>query len=198
MSTQYFFSISNDLRIPPIFFLSMSKTKISKLFPMKITNFSVVSYWKIKCWPRFIWLFDEVRTCRSYFDQSQSINGDFWRVKKRKVKLMSSFSRRRVKLKLPHSKKKVFSIPNHRLTESNQSLHFVLAQQAAKDTGYSLIVIAGVAVLGGLGYLILRELYSRETPNGIYKESSKFCLNNSEVSQIERWFNECFLCDFHR
>ena len=58
---------------------------------------------------------------------------------------------------------------------------FRLAQQAAKDTGYSLIVIAGVATLGGLCYLMLRELYSRETPNGIYKEASKMCLANSEV-----------------
>ena len=57
----------------------------------------------------------------------------------------------------------------------------ILAQQAAKDTGYSLIVIAGVAALGGLCYLMLRELYSRETPNGIYKEASKMCLANTEV-----------------
>ncbi|CAF0736898.1 unnamed protein product [Adineta ricciae] len=55
------------------------------------------------------------------------------------------------------------------------------AQQAAKDTGYSIIVIAGVAALGGLCYLMLRELYSRETPNGIYKEASKMCLANTEV-----------------
>ena len=57
-----------------------------------------------------------------------------------------------------------------------------IAQQAAKDTGYSIIVIAGVAALGGLCYLMLRELYSRETPNGIYKEASKMCLANTEVS----------------
>ncbi|CAF1328179.1 unnamed protein product [Rotaria sordida] len=55
------------------------------------------------------------------------------------------------------------------------------AQQAAKDTGYSLIVIAGIATLGGLCYLVLHELYSRETPNGIYKEASKMCLANTEV-----------------
>ncbi|CAF3005496.1 unnamed protein product [Rotaria sp. Silwood2] len=55
------------------------------------------------------------------------------------------------------------------------------AQQAAKDTGYSLIVIAGLATLGGLCYLVLHELYSRETPNGIYKEASKMCLANTEV-----------------
>ena len=72
-----------------------------------------------------------------------------------------------------------FSIPS-------SSRSFLLAQQAAKDTGYSLIVIAGVAALGGLCYLMLRELYSRETPNGIYKEASKMCLANSEVMSSER------------
>ncbi|CAF4373027.1 unnamed protein product [Rotaria socialis] len=55
------------------------------------------------------------------------------------------------------------------------------AQQAAKDTGYSLVVVAGVAALGGLCYLVLHELYSRETPNGIYKEASKMCLANTDV-----------------
>lgn len=61
----------------------------------------------------------------------------------------------------------------------------IIAQQAAKDTGYSLIIVAGVAALGGLCYLMLRELYSRETPNGIYKEASKMCLANTEVNYIE-------------
>jgi len=57
------------------------------------------------------------------------------------------------------------------------------AQQAAKDTGYSLVVVAGVAALGGLCYLMLHELYSRETPNGIYKEASKMCLANTDVQE---------------
>jgi uncharacterized membrane protein YebE (DUF533 family) len=61
---------------------------------------------------------------------------------------------------------------------------FFIAQQAAKDTGYSMIVIAGVAALGGLCYLMLRELYSRETPNGIYKEASKMCLANTDVNDL--------------
>jgi uncharacterized membrane protein YebE (DUF533 family) len=63
-------------------------------------------------------------------------------------------------------------------------LFFFIAQQAAKDTGYSMIVIAGVAALGGLCYLMLRELYSRETPNGIYKEASKMCLANTDVNDL--------------
>lgn len=60
------------------------------------------------------------------------------------------------------------------------------AQQAAKDTGYSLIVLAGFATLGGLGYLVFRELFSRETPNGIYREASRLCLANTEVNSIEK------------
>lgn len=56
-----------------------------------------------------------------------------------------------------------------------------LAQQAAKDTVYSLVAVAGVVALGGICYLILHELYSRETPNGIYKEASKMCLANTDV-----------------
>ncbi|CAF1176246.1 unnamed protein product [Adineta ricciae] len=55
------------------------------------------------------------------------------------------------------------------------------AQQAAKDSIYSLVIIAGVVTLSGLCYLILHELYSRETPNGIYKEVSRLCLANTDV-----------------
>jgi len=40
-----------------------------------------------------------------------------------------------------------------------------------------------VAALGGLCYLMFRELCSRETPNGIYKEASKMCLANTEVQE---------------
>jgi len=63
---------------------------------------------------------------------------------------------------------------------------FILAQQAAKDTGYSIVVIAGVTLLGGLCYLMLHELYSRETPNGIYKEASKMCLANTDVNYVTK------------
>jgi hypothetical protein len=55
-----------------------------------------------------------------------------------------------------------------------------------KETVYSLVVVAGVVALGGLCYLMLHELYSRETPNGIYKEASKMCLANIDVSRILR------------
>lgn len=54
-----------------------------------------------------------------------------------------------------------------------------------KETVYSLVVVAGVVALGGLCYLILHELYSRETPNGIYKEASQICLTNPDVSSID-------------
>ncbi|CAF3332228.1 unnamed protein product [Rotaria socialis] len=57
------------------------------------------------------------------------------------------------------------------------------AQQTAKDTVYSLVVVAGVAALSGLCYVIMHELYSRETPNGIYKEASRICLENSDVQE---------------
>jgi hypothetical protein len=63
---------------------------------------------------------------------------------------------------------------------------FFIAQQAVKETVYSLVVVAGVVALGGLCYLILHEFCSREAPNGIYKEASKMCLANINVSRIFR------------
>ncbi|CAF3526325.1 unnamed protein product [Rotaria sp. Silwood1] len=71
-------------------------------------------------------------------------------------------------------------------------------QQVAKDTIYSLVVVAGVVALGGLCYLILHELYSRETPNGIYKEASKICLANTDVQEALVQKNICnkFVYDY--
>lgn len=62
-----------------------------------------------------------------------------------------------------------------------------LAQQTAKETVYSLVVVAGVMTLGGLCVFTLHELYSRETPNGIYKEAAQICLSNLDVSSFDQW-----------
>ena len=62
------------------------------------------------------------------------------------------------------------------------SILLLLAQQTAKETIYSLVIVTGVVALGGLCYLILHDLYSRETPLGIYKEASRLCLADLNVS----------------
>jgi hypothetical protein len=61
------------------------------------------------------------------------------------------------------------------------TINKISAKQAASDLGYSLVVFAGLAVFGFAGYLLFCELGSRETPTGIYNESSKICLQNYQV-----------------
>lgn len=57
-----------------------------------------------------------------------------------------------------------------------------IVKQAAKDVSYGMIVVAGGVLLVSIGYYLFSELFSRETPSGIYDESSKICLDNFEVS----------------
>jgi hypothetical protein len=57
---------------------------------------------------------------------------------------------------------------------------------------YSLVIVAGLALTGAIGYFLFKELFSRETPSGIYNESSKICLDNIQVLFI--FF--CFLFHF--
>lgn len=57
-----------------------------------------------------------------------------------------------------------------------------LAKQAAKDTSYGLVVVAGFAIVGIAGYFLYKEIFTRETPTGIYSESSKICLDNIQVT----------------
>lgn len=45
------------------------------------------------------------------------------------------------------------------------------------------MIVSGAVALGGLTYLILHELYSRETPKGIYNEASKLCLADQRVQE---------------
>lgn len=54
-------------------------------------------------------------------------------------------------------------------------------KEATKDVGYLGISIAALAVLGGITYYIGRELFSSDSPNGVYGKAFKRCAKDSEV-----------------
>lgn len=54
-------------------------------------------------------------------------------------------------------------------------------KQAAKDVSYGTIVFIGGALLVAMFYYLFSELFSRESPSGIYNESSKICLEDFNV-----------------
>lgn len=58
---------------------------------------------------------------------------------------------------------------------------FIEVKQAASDASYTAIIIVGGVALLAMFYYLFSELFSRETPTGIYEESSKFCTRNTEV-----------------
>ena len=78
-----------------------------------------------------------------------------------------------------------------RLTHANENAHQVSthltgarkAKQAAKDASYGMIILAGGLLVVATGYYLINELFSRETPSGIYDESSKMCLENFDVRE---------------
>ena len=55
------------------------------------------------------------------------------------------------------------------------------AKQAAKDAGYGMIILGGAGLIIGIFYILFSELFSRESPSGIYNESSKICLMDPQV-----------------
>ncbi len=68
---------------------------------------------------------------------------------------------------------------------SNVSTHVTgtkRVKQAATDLTYLAVIATGATMLAAIGYYLFTALFSRETPEGIYSESSKICLNNPEVS----------------
>lgn len=59
-----------------------------------------------------------------------------------------------------------------------------IAKQAATDVSYFAVIAAGGVMLSAIGYYLFTALFSRETPEGIYNESSKICLNHPDVNSI--------------
>ena len=59
--------------------------------------------------------------------------------------------------------------------------NFKIAKRVVKDTSYGLIIVIGGMLLAAMFYYLFTELFSRETPSGLYNESSKICINDFEV-----------------
>jgi import inner membrane translocase subunit TIM21 len=55
-------------------------------------------------------------------------------------------------------------------------------KENAKTGGYGLVILAGIAVTGGLLWVILSELFSSESPNNIYTHAFKLCKLSPEVN----------------
>ncbi|KAA3676730.1 mitochondrial import inner membrane translocase subunit TIM21 [Paragonimus westermani] len=64
------------------------------------------------------------------------------------------------------------------------STHVVKVKQAVKDVGYTGVIIGGIALTGFIFYAILRELFSKRSPNGVYNEAFKLCKNDIRVQDL--------------
>ncbi|PAA90373.1 hypothetical protein BOX15_Mlig003608g1, partial [Macrostomum lignano] len=53
--------------------------------------------------------------------------------------------------------------------------------EGSKDFGYTLVVLAGVLVTGGLFYALWRELYSSESPTALQSLATERCLQDPQV-----------------
>ncbi|XP_072024317.1 mitochondrial import inner membrane translocase subunit Tim21-like [Amphiura filiformis] len=53
--------------------------------------------------------------------------------------------------------------------------------QAGKDTMYTGIIIVGVGVTGLMFYTVFKELFSSNSPNGVYTKALKICLQDGEI-----------------
>uniref|UniRef100_A0A1I8I8S0 Mitochondrial import inner membrane translocase subunit Tim21 n=1 Tax=Macrostomum lignano TaxID=282301 RepID=A0A1I8I8S0_9PLAT len=61
----------------------------------------------------------------------------------------------------------------------SKSVIFVV--EGSKDFGYTLVVLAGVLVTGGLFYALWRELYSSESPTALQSLATERCLQDPQV-----------------
>lgn len=86
----------------------------------------------------------------------------------------------------PKKQESAFSSLVHKQESGEVSTHFKgvkKVKQAATDLTYLAIIGVGAAMLFVIGYYLFSELFTRETPSGIYDESSKMCLENIQVEK---------------
>merc|ERR1712168_827824 len=76
--------------------------------------------------------------------------------------------------------------PSKNIAERKDSPKYELStaqkvQQAGKDVTYGAIVLVGLGVTGIMFYAIGRELFSTDSPNGVYKMAFKRCRQEDRV-----------------
>lgn len=54
-------------------------------------------------------------------------------------------------------------------------------KETTKTASYLSIILLGVGVTGALFYAVFSELFSSNSPNSIYTQASKICLNDTRV-----------------
>lgn len=57
-------------------------------------------------------------------------------------------------------------------------------KEASKDLTYLLIIVGGIAVIGVMFYTLGKELFSKQSPGGVYSEALKVCKKNDEVIDV--------------
>lgn len=55
-------------------------------------------------------------------------------------------------------------------------------KEVGKDATYTVVIVAGIAVTVLMFYMIGRELFSAESPSGLYGAALKACQNNIQVT----------------
>ncbi|CAC5409145.1 TIM21 [Mytilus coruscus] len=58
-------------------------------------------------------------------------------------------------------------------------------KEAGKDASYIAIIIAGIGVIGVVFYTVGKELFSSQSPAGVYSKALKKCQNNIEENQSQ-------------
>lgn len=54
-------------------------------------------------------------------------------------------------------------------------------KQASKDASYLVIILGGLGVMGIMFYTVGKELFSKQSPGGVYNQALKLCKKNDEV-----------------
>ncbi|GFY53088.1 mitochondrial import inner membrane translocase subunit Tim21 [Trichonephila inaurata madagascariensis] len=73
------------------------------------------------------------------------------------------------------------SLSKLRESENSQMTLAKKVKETTKDAGYLGIIVAGIGVTGVMFYAILRELFSRQSPNSVYSDALKLCRSDPSV-----------------
>ncbi len=58
------------------------------------------------------------------------------------------------------------------------------AKENAATAGYAGVIVGGLAVTAAIAFVVLRELFSGESPNALFQRASDECVANGKVQDL--------------
>ena len=90
----------------------------------------------------------------------------------------------KIQLYQPHLLKRVKSGHFEFLSKIYKYYNFLTAKEGAKTASYAGVIVVGVGVTAVVIYVIFNELFSSDSPQGLFESASQKCMDSEKVQDL--------------